>query len=36
MPDSDAELDTDETVMVEVECGPVTVIRLVTKEVLVA
>lgn len=36
MPDKDSELDAKETVMVEVECGPETVMRLVTKEVLVA
>lgn len=36
MPDNDAEVDTEDTVMVEVDCGPETVIRLVTNEVLVA
>jgi hypothetical protein len=35
MPDDKSELGTGETVMVEVECGPETVIWLVTKEVTV-
>lgn len=35
MPDNDEALDTEETVMVEVECGPETVIELVRKDVMV-
>jgi hypothetical protein len=35
LPDDDSELEIGETVMVEVECGPETVIWLVTKDVTV-